>query len=68
MGYGGGGRGRLQHTYRYTVTTRMTCIKMGSDECQFNVSLIMRDTVTRQCPQTTKFEELEHCNGAKDVH
>ena len=44
------------------------CFKMGSDECRFNVSLIMRDTVTRQCPKTTAFEELEHCNGAKDVH
>ena len=29
------------------------CIKMGSDESHFNVSLIMRDKVTRQCPQTT---------------
>ena len=51
--YGGTGRGRL-YTYRYTVTTRMTCIKMGSD---VNVSLIVRDKVTRQCPQTITFEE-----------
>ena len=65
-----GGRGRV-YTYRYTVTTRMTCIKMGSDESQFNVSLIVRgsdesqfnvslivrDKVTRQCPQTTTFEK-----------
>ena len=29
-----------------------SCIKMGSD-----VSLIVRDKVTRQCPQTTIFEE-----------
>ena len=35
----------------------MTCIKMGSDESCFNVSLIVRDKVTRQCPQTTTFEE-----------
>ena len=35
----------------------MTCIKMGSDESPFNVSLIVRDKVTRQCPQTTTFEE-----------
>ena len=49
LGEGGmevGGRGRL-YTYRYTVTTRMTCIKMGSDESRFNVSLIARDKVTR---------------------
>ena len=51
-GYGGGGRGRL-YTYRYTVTTTMTCIKMGSDESHFNVSLIVRDKVTRQCPEPT---------------
>ena len=34
-----------------------SCIKMGSDESHFNVSLIVRDRVTRQCPQTTTFEE-----------
>ena len=51
-GYGGGGRVRA-YTYRYTVTTRMTCIKMGNDESHFNVSLIVREKVTRQCPQTT---------------
>ena len=42
-GSGGGGRGR-QYTYHYTV---------GSDESHFNVSLIVKDQVTRQCPQTT---------------
>ena len=35
----------------------MTCIKMGSDESHFNVSLIVRDKVTRPCPQTTTFEK-----------
>ena len=34
-----------------------SCIKMGSDESHFNFSLIVRDKVTRQCPQTTTFEE-----------
>ena len=34
-----------------------SCIKMGSDESHFNVSLIVRDKVTRQCPQTTTSEE-----------
>ena len=43
------------YTYRYTVTTRMTCIKMGCDESHFNVSLVVRDKVTTQCPQTTTF-------------
>ena len=34
-----------------------TCLKIGSDESHFNVSLIVRDKVTRQHPQTTIFEE-----------
>ena len=33
------------------------CIKMGSDESHFSISLTLRDKVTRQCPQTTTFEE-----------
>ena len=33
------------------------CIKVDSDERHFNVSLIVRDTVTRQCPQITTLEE-----------
>ena len=32
-----GGEG--YYTYRYTVNTRMTCIKVGSDESHFNVSV-----------------------------
>ena len=31
-----------------------SCIKMGTDESHFNV-FIVRDKVTRQCPQTTTF-------------
>ena len=34
-----------------------SCIKMSSDESHFNVSLIVRDKVTRQCPQTTTFSK-----------
>ena len=34
-----------------------SCIKMGSEESHFNVSLIVRDKVTRQWPQTTTFQE-----------
>ena len=47
-GYGGGGLKREStYTYRYIVTTRRPCIKMGSDESHFNVSLIVMDKVTR---------------------
>ena len=34
-----------------------SCIKMGSDERHFNVSLFVRDKVIKQCPQTSSFEE-----------
>ena len=33
-----------------------SCIKMGSNDSHFKVSL-GREEVTRQCPQTTTFEE-----------
>ena len=33
------------------------CIKVGSDESHFSVSLIVRDKVTRQCPKTATSEE-----------
>ena len=60
---GGGGRGGdyIYNSYRYAVTTRMTrsCIKMGSDESHFNVSLSVRDKVTRQFSQTTTFLKRE---------
>ena len=42
-----GGEGDY-YTYRYTVITRMTCIKAGSDESHFNVSLTVRDKVTHR--------------------
>ena len=30
-----------------------SCINMSNDESHFNVSLIVKDKVTRKCPQTT---------------
>ena len=39
-----------------------SCIKMDSDQSHFNVSLTVRDKVTRQCPQTTTFEEKGELN------
>ena len=33
------------------------CIEVGGDESHFNVLLIVRDKVTRQCLQTSTFEE-----------
>ena len=40
------------------------CIKMGSDESHFNVSLIPTYNITRQCPQTTTvLKRKESRNG-----
>ena len=51
----GGERGKL-YIYMYLLLhchhQNDSCIKMGSDESHFNVSLIVRDKVTRR-PQTT---------------
>ena len=55
-GYGGGGRGRLLYLSLHCHHQNDPSIKMGSDESHFNVSLIVRDKVTRQCPQTTILE------------
>ena len=51
------GRGRLLYLSLYCHHQNDSCIKMGSDESHFNVPLIVRDKVTRQCPETTTFEE-----------
>ena len=57
MGGKGVWRQEKRESIRYTVTTKMTYIKMGSNESHFNVSLIVRDKVTRQYPQTTTFKD-----------
>ena len=45
---GGGEIGRLYLT-AHCHHQNDSCIQMGSDESHFNVSLIVRDKVTRQC-------------------
>ena len=59
--YGGGGRGKnINDTYRYTVTTKITpALGWAVMRAILMVSLIVRNNVTRQCPQTTTFEEKE---------
>ena len=52
-----GGRGRL-YTYHYTVTTRMIpALRWAVMRAILMSHVIVRDKVTRQCPQTTTFEE-----------
>ena len=54
----GGGEGReIIYQSLHCHHQNDSCIKMGRDESHFNVSLTARDKVTRQCPQTTTFEE-----------
>ena len=54
----GGGEGReIRYLSLYCHHQNDFCTKMGSDESHFNISLIVRDKVTRQCPQTTTCEE-----------
>ena len=54
--YGGGGRGRLLYLSLHCHHQNDSCIKMGSDESHCNVSVIVRDKVTRQCPEAIIFE------------
>ena len=55
-GYGEG-RGKNIYLTLHCHHQNDSCINMGSDESHLNVSLIVRDKVTSQCPQTTTFEE-----------
>ena len=41
-----------------------SCIKVGSDESHFTVSLTVRDKVTRQCPQATTFLKRDESRSA----
>ena len=56
-GGGGGGRGSLYNISLHCRRHNDSCTMLGSNEGHFNVSLTVRDKVTRQCPQTTTFEE-----------
>ena len=56
-GYGRAGKREIIYLSLHCHHQNDFCIKMGSDESHFNVSLIVRDKVTRQCPQTTTFED-----------
>ena len=52
------GKGKIIYLSLHCHHQNDNCIRMGSDESHFNVSLIVRDKVTRQCPQTQNvFEE-----------
>ena len=56
-GFGGGGRGRNIYLSLHCHHQNDPYIKMGSGESHSNISLIVRDNVTRQYPETTTFEE-----------
>ena len=50
-----GGRGRYLSPHCHHQND--SCNKMGSNESHFNVWVIVRNKVIRQCPQTTTFQE-----------
>ena len=49
------GKREIIYLLRHCLHHNDSCIKMGSYERHFSVSLIVRDEVTRRCPQTTTF-------------
>ena len=53
----GGGKGEIIYLSLHCHHQNDFCINVGSDESHFNVSSIVGDKDTRQCPQTTTFEE-----------
>ena len=55
-GYGGGKR-EIIYLSLHCHHQNDSCIKMGSDESHFNVSLIVRDKVTRLSTNHNPFEE-----------
>ena len=57
MGTDVGGRGNIIYLSLHCHHQNDSCIKMGSDENHFSVSLIVRNKVTRQFPQTTTLLE-----------
>ena len=52
---GGGGGGEIIYLSLHCHHQNDSCTEMGSDESHVNVSVIVRDKVTRQCPQTIIF-------------
>ena len=52
---GGGGTGEIIYLSLHCHHQNDLSIKVGSDKSHFNISLIVRDSVTRQCPQTHNF-------------
>ena len=52
---GGGGERQIIYLSLNCHHKNDSCIKAGSDESHFNVWLVVRDKVTRRCPQTATF-------------
>ena len=53
----GGGKREIIYLSLHCHHQNDSCVKVGSDENHFNVSLIVRDKVTKRCSQTTTFED-----------
>ena len=58
-GVWGGGERKIMYQLLHCHHQNEPCIKIGSDESHFNVSLIVTDKVTRLCPQTQLLKTKE---------
>ena len=60
-----GEEGRRETTYLslHCHHQKDSSIKMGSNKSPLNVSLIVKDKVTRLCPQTTTFSKRKQSRG-----
>ena len=60
---GGGGERGIIYLSPHCHHQNDSSIKMGSNESHFNVSLIVRDKVTRQYPHTQLLKRKESRSG-----
>ena len=57
MGLGEEGKREIMYLSLHCHHQNDSCVKMGGDESHFNTSEIVRYKLTRECLQTTMFEE-----------
>ena len=67
--YGGGGKRKIIELSSHCHHQNDSCIKDGSDDSNFYTSLIVKDKVTRQCPQSTTFlKRKESRSGIESMY
>ena len=61
------GKREIMYLSKHCHCQNDSCIKMGSNESHFNVLLIVRDKVTRWCPQTMTFLRRKESRGSIEL-